>query len=383
MSIGEYRKVTFYHPQENEELKQTRYLKKTFGKSQKAFNRALELIALLYGKKKNKRGFIELYSVDMAKKFGGTVSWTRLVNALVKGKWIIKSKKYRPSIFGKARCQGYKLTDKARNLTFSEEVREIWVDMSGPQLEGVTIDTEAALEALAAMNLPPQSKAFFRREIELFTANYKIGPQTGRLFTSSNRLNEPLRQFVRIDGQTVAEIDVKNCQPLLLATLYQTQSEESKKFCALVESGGFYESIADYLKLSRSKAKEEFTVWLGGEVKPMISGYFFKFWPELGLECGKIRAGGRKALCHDLQKKESHAVVDEFPKRFGGSSVSIHDGILIPETQKERAHEILLEIFRDFYGLRPSLDLKTRLQSHCSPIYVREHQACNDPCPDA
>jgi hypothetical protein len=358
MSKGKYRKVTFYHPQANEELKQTRYLKKNFGRSKKALNRALELIALLYGKKKNKRGFIELYSVDMAKKFGGTVSWTRLVNALVKGKWIIKSNKYRPSIFGKTRCQGYKLTDKARNLTFSEEVREVWVDMSGPQLEGVTIDTEAALEALAAMNLPPYSKAFFRREIELFTPNYKIGPQTSRLFTSSNRLNEPLRQFVRIDGQEVAEIDVKNCQPLLLATLYQTQSEESKKFRALVESGGFYESIADYLKVSRSKAKEEFTVWLGGEVKPMISGYFHRFWPELGLECGKIRAGGRKALCHDLQKKESRAVVEEFPKCFGGTSVSIHDGVLVSESERDRALEILAEIFHDLYGLKPILEIK-------------------------
>jgi hypothetical protein len=359
MITGEFRKVTYYYPQASDKLKQTRYLKKTLGKSQKALNRALELIALLYGKKKNKRGFIEIYSVDMAKKFGGTVSWTRLVNALVEGKWIIKSKKYRPSIFGKARCQGYKLTDKARNLTFGEEVREVWVDMSGPQLEGVTIDTEAALEALAGMNLPPYSKAFFRREIELFTANYKIGPQTGRLFTSSNRLNERLRQFVRINGQAVAEIDVKNCQPLLMATLYQTQSEESKKFRALVECGGFYESIADYLKMSRSKAKEEFTVWLGGEVKPLISGYFYKFWRELGLECGKIRAGGRKALCHDLQRKESRAIVEEFPKRFGGTSVSIHDGVLIPETEKERAHEILTEIFRDLYGLTPIIELKT------------------------
>jgi hypothetical protein len=322
--------VTCYTPSANSELESTLYLSKPLKKSKKAMDRAIQLLSSLYGRSK-KNGFVELYSVRMARKYGCRRSWGRIVKALIAGGWIEKDHSYhlRTSKRG-AKCQGYRLTAKALDLDWIGEKKPVEIESHfDGELEAVAIDAEKALETLRGMKRPHWAKAYFLRQIETFSGHYRIGRKTGRLFTSANRLCEELRACVLIDGKPVAELDVKNCQPLLMFTLYPELSEEGRKFCEFVESGKFYEGIAEFLGITREKAKSKFTVWLGGGVNVLIDGYFSKFWPELAAIFARIKKGSSVALCHDLQKKESRAIVEEFPNsllKYLSLSVSLRTG---------------------------------------------------------
>jgi hypothetical protein len=344
---------TTFSPESISDLKNTRYLKKTFGQSPKAFERAKYVLHRIYVGRRDRHGYVRLSAKSLAREVGGTNSWGKLSKALIEGGWI---KKDRCFVVGQ-KSQGYDLGGKVEKQKWIESgEREIPPDNKGPKIEGLEIDLEAALSTLEGLRLGPRSKASIQSAIERFSARYGIGQKTGRLFTCANRLPSAIRKHLTIGGNPTCEIDVTNCQPLLMATLYPNRnSSEALAYQTLVENGMLYESIMSATSYDRKRAKQAFVVWLGGGMAPKIEGYFRSHWPELAEICQNLKRGQSEALCHLTQRLESNIFVKEFSARYSGSYVSIHDGILLESNRREEGVGILKRIFRDRHGLSPSI----------------------------
>lgn len=358
-------KFTCFFPELSEELKDTPYLKTNLGRKKIALEKAQRLLALLYVGRDGGGGYVQLSAKQMAKDFGGNNSWQRIVEALEAADWIERKHRYRVGTGdSRAICKGYRLSKKALSSEWKskKEVRPKEIKCrqdNRPELDGVTLDKESAIAHLETLDLTAQTKAKATISIERFNAKFSRGV-TGRLFTHSNGLKKELRPFVKINGNAVAEIDVKNCHPLLMATLYPSESEEAGRFRQLVESGGFYADIARFRNLPftgkfKDRVKKGFTALLGGGKNPPTYHYFRTEWPELFQVFMEMNAANKKAVCFHLQRLESKIIVDEFAARFGRQCVSIHDGLLVEAFARAEAEALLIEIFQEWHGLTPTI----------------------------
>lgn len=346
-------KQTIFTPESILDLKNTKYLKKNFGRSPKAFERAKYVLHRIYVGKRDANGYVRLSAKALGKEVGGSNSWNRLAKALVEGGWIRKDCRF---VIGE-KSQGYDLGSKIEKQKWiNGGTLELPPDDRGPKIGGLDLDLEAALSTLAELRLSPRSKASIQCALERFSARFSIGQKTGRLFTTANRLPRAIRKHLTIHGNPTCEIDVTNCQPLLMATLYPDRaSVEAVAYQKLVEGGGLYDSIAAKSGYTRDQAKRAFVVWLGGGMSPKVESYFSNEWPELATTCKRIKGSKPEALCHLTQNLESEAVVRQFSMHYSGSYVSVHDGVLVEVARKGEATAILGKIFKDLFSLTPNL----------------------------
>ncbi|OON69929.1 hypothetical protein [Hymenobacter sp. CRA2] len=87
--------------------------------------------------------------------------------------------------------------------------------------------------------------------------DYKLQPphpDTGRHMTVFSNLPRELRPFLRINGQPLVELDIKNSQPLLFSYLLRQEYANQElpadltKFIQQVEAGSFYKVVAELLQ---------------------------------------------------------------------------------------------------------------------------------------
>jgi hypothetical protein len=101
----------------------------------------------------------------------------------------------------------------------------------------------------------------------------------GRFYSSISNLSYTTVEygFIRLYGKQVVEIDLKNCQPLLLTTLL---SNKHKQYKEDVEDGEFYYKVGQEIfpHLNRDDVKKQFKVL----------SYRFIFFNNKALKTGKI-----------------------------------------------------------------------------------------------
>lgn len=194
---------------------------------------------------------------------------------------------------------------------------------------------------------------------------------TGRVFNNITNLPKGFRPFLRLDGKSLVELDVVNCQPFLLLDLYSHDEPEREQFAEVVCSGKFYECLDSSLAIPYGdKGRQElkkavFSQVLFDQVRQTptkLSLVFRQSFPSLDAKIIKLKTGNHNRLALHLQKLEAEIVIGSAIHQIAMSTkipaLTIHDSVLtLPEYQDE-VRELLEQAFTAKFGCVPILRIK-------------------------
>jgi len=177
----------------------------------------------------------------------------------------------------------------------------------------------------------------------------------GRFHTNFTILKREIRQnFIKIDGEDIIEIDIKNSQPLFLSILLREEldkdDKEIKNFIWLAEQGLFYDYIVDkFNNLKRSDVKLlTYKVLFGHNgINSIENKIFQNVFPKIYdyiIEFKKLNNNYR-ILAHTLQRMESDfifgKVIKEIYEKIPNIKLfTVHDSISYPLKYKNTVEEI-------------------------------------------
>lgn len=191
--------------------------------------------------------------------------------------------------------------------------------------------------------------------VENFSPVYQIC-KTGRAYSDANQFPKRVRDTLLIDGEATAEIDIVNCQPLLLATIYPNHSDEWRRYKELAEAGQVYEALGSFSDLNRSNAKDQFIPFIFGGNRPIAEDFFRHSFPELLTAIQERRRQCREALAHELQGKESQLIVERVCGAF--KAASIHDGVRVKVSDAEPVKKFIESAVFEMWGLSPKITVE-------------------------
>ena len=163
----------------------------------------------------------------------------------------------------------------------------------------------------------------------------------------------------------MVEMDISNCQPLLLYYFYPDKgTEEAKRYLALVEGGKFYELIQVLCEnLDRDKLKKNFLTYLFSKNHwDVRAGEAFKGqFPELAARIHGMKVEQYNALAIELQKLEADLVINTIVPlcaNRGIPAITIHDSILTLPEWVDEVREMLKGECERMYGIVPTVKVK-------------------------
>jgi len=236
---------------------------------------------------------------------------------------------------------------------------------------------------------------------------YSVDSTSGRFHSNVTNSAKGLRPFLRINGEQLVNIDVKNSQPflstllltnpgkvsgmtkntafaMLLQSLKVSQSQDVKKYISLVIDGQFYEYLMTEfskkgLHLTRSETKVQVLRILFArnrmpkdEINRKARQIFSDRFPTVHRVFSKIRGHQKgdqftsfKRFAILLQRIESHLMLQVILKRIykelpGTIAVTIHDSIMtgILTNNVEAVRKILIDEMALFVGFRPQISIE-------------------------
>ncbi len=257
------------------------------------------------------------------------------------------------------RSMGYRLTTEYLDAEWTCQEAQIPESITNPsdreRLEFLGIDTPLAIEILGQIKGEREwneiQAACWKWYVENFDNSYSVC-KTKRLFTLGNRLPKEVRLALLIDGDKTAELDVKNCQPLLWSTLLR-DGKERTRYLDLVERGVLYETAQEALALeSRDAAKQRVIQWTYGKGDKEVGSWIQDSFPELHAEILRRRKPEYRRLCWDMQKLESKLI----RMAVTVPHMSVHDGVRVREGDVESAKQSIERAFSS-ERLNPRIEL--------------------------
>lgn len=179
----------------------------------------------------------------------------------------------------------------------------------------------------------------------------------GRLYSSITNLPNDAIDYLRLYEKKVIELDVSNCQPLLLA--YYINNNDYQKD---VENGVFYERILHKLGWKKKKDRDK--------LKNLAYRYFFfsknilksgkiynvinEFYPQLIEQINDLKKNYNLAL--KLQRMESYIFIDRIGK-LPNKKITRHDSVLIFKEEEKYFKEMIENEFNN-YNLKVTVKVK-------------------------
>jgi len=168
----------------------------------------------------------------------------------------------------------------------------------------------------------------------------------GRFYSSISNLPYTAINFMKFNYQSPVDIDIKNCQPLLLASLLG-ECDGLLQYKGDVEEGIFYEKMANELNMSRNEFKTLSYRFIFFNPKPLLSGKVYssmvKLYGDVIHGINKLNSDGR--LSHKLQELESKIIVDGIGK-LNIPKLLRHDQVICLKEHKELVTKELLKEFK-------------------------------------
>jgi hypothetical protein len=236
---------------------------------------------------------------------------------------------------------------------------------------------------------------------------YSIDTTSGRFHSNVTNLAKGLRPYLRIKGEPLANIDIKNSQPylstiiltnpgkvsgmtenpafaLLLQSLKVSLSEDVKRYISLVASGQIYEYLMsefskEGLTLSRTETKGQVLRILFArnrtpkdEINRKAREIFKNRFPQVHRIFSKVRGHEKgdkfksyKRFAILLQRIEAYLMLDIVLKRIYKElpetiAVTVHDSIMtgILTNNVEAVKNIMTEELTNFVGFRPNVKIE-------------------------
>ena len=251
-----------------------------------------------------------------------------------------------------AKCKSYRLNREWRNDVTWEKVekskhlvkQQFSYPINQPE-DGWCIDKEKAKAAITKRykHNKKQLEAYYYILDNINDYGYHTVGITGREYTIYNGLPSETRKAILKDGCATVELDVRNSQPLILASLCEDVS-----FKQAVEGGKFYNHCAIDFQLGRTEFKRKYLRWIGGGKDKQIDGYMMDRFPVMAHYVNKEKSKNYKGLICMLQKIEAE-IITSVP-----NSLSIHDGVRIKKEDEESAKEHITQGFNKL-GLKPKI----------------------------
>ena len=304
-------------------------------------------------KTRSMKGWVPLYSQYMGRIAGNNKQWVIVKNTLIEAGYLECDNKSKHG----EKSFGFRLGRLLRDTAWSEHTEDLSVpEDSRPRMEWLGIDKSRAhtvIDKIAGEKLWDYrvTKGWHTR-IENFSPSFKLC-KTGRAYSDANQLPKRVRNALLIDGEATAEIDIVNCQPMLLATIYPTQSEEWRRYKDLAERGQVYEAMMKFSNMTREEVKAELIPFIFGGSRPKAETFLQESFPELLAAIKERRNVYRNALVYELQGKESGIIVNLVCKAF--KAASIHDGVRVKQADAVAVKEFIESTFYKLWGLTPKL----------------------------
>jgi hypothetical protein len=322
-----------------------------------------------------------LWSLILRKKYGKT--YNIYINYLIEKKFIflvskhfagLKAKTYKLNIIDLdlIRC---KVTDKTLLKKYNQEYleRSFLEYTSSPipfdlrhklvtDLYSVKIDYNKANNYLQEIREREDDLVkFYKNQSSIDSINtghifFKFDAY-GRMHTNFTILKKHIRkEYIKIDGEEVDEIDVKNSQPFFFSVLLKKEigvenfNSEVQRYCDIVKNGLIYDELAEKCEITRDEAKMLVYKVLFGNNKdskkenkcfmlayPTIYQYIVDFKDEK-------KSKSYKELSHRLQLMESKfifGVVEKIKEKIPNIKLfTVHDSITFPKKYKAEIETI-------------------------------------------
>lgn len=230
---------------------------------------------------------------------------------------------------------------------------------------------------------------------------------SGRFHSNITNMPKMLRKYLRINGEPLVNIDIKNSQPylstiiltnpskvswmtkdpvfsMLLQTLKVSDSEDVKRYIYLVASGKLYEYLRiefykEGLALSRDETKKQILRILFSrnrmpmdETNRLARQVFISRFPKVHRIFSKVRGSNRGDSFHSfkrfailLQRMESFLILDIILKRIykeipGVIAITIHDSIMtgVLTNNVAAVSRIMIEELTRFVGFAPKIKIE-------------------------
>lgn len=298
---------------------------------------------------KDPNAYISISSTKMSKECGKR-PWESARDLLVKYEIIKVNHNYQIG----SKCKSYRFNHEWSNDVTWEKVEKSTQPVK-PQYsypidkptDGWCIDKEKAKASITHRYIDNQDQLDVYHYIidNINDYGYRTVGITGRIYTIYNGLPKQARRAIFKDGCATVELDVRNSQPLILASL--CCDTEYKK---AAESGKFYNDCAEDFQLDREDFKLKFLKWIGGAKDKQLDGYMMDRFPVMADFVIKEKSKNYKGLICNLQRIEAE-IITKVP-----NSLSIHDGVVIKEEDEDSAREYIRNSFGKL-GLTPKIKI--------------------------
>jgi hypothetical protein len=172
----------------------------------------------------------------------------------------------------------------------------------------------------------------------------------GRFYNSSTNLSYTSLPFIKLKRRGVKEVDVANCQPLILSKLIN--NDIYKKDC---EMGIFYDKIAKELNIERNEAKVLSYKYIFFSSKQLKSGKIYdcmkKLYGDVIEQINELRI--KIDIAKEMQKIES----DIFVNKIGSLDFKMmlrHDAVYVYEEDYDIVKSYVIKEFNKI-GLNPTI----------------------------
>lgn len=172
---------------------------------------------------------------------------------------------------------------------------------------------------------------------------FKISNE-GRFYNSTTNLSYTALPFCTLDRRKIYEIDIVNCQPLLLSKILSNQQYRKD-----VEEGIFYEKVADKLGKTRNQFKILSYRFIFFNNKKLNSGIIYnvleELYPGLITELNKLR--DEMNISCEMQRIESSIMVDKIGKVKNITCLLRHDAVFVVEEDIELVKTLMISEFKN------------------------------------
>ncbi len=191
----------------------------------------------------------------------------------------------------------------------------------------------------------------------------------GRRYSIVTNLKRELRSLLRVEGQKLQQIDIRNSQWLFLALEMRRDGIDCQEYRGLCEQGVLYETVAKKAKATRPKVKKALTqraLFSSNDAacqKSKIKKTFDKLFPEVARYLFDAkRHGDGSRLAKTLQAAEAELIIEKVCGRLRREgkvkfATPVHDCLLFVPEDGEYVQSVMLEEFAKL-GLKPRLEIK-------------------------
>jgi len=209
---------------------------------------------------------------------------------------------------------------------------------------------------------------------------------SGRCHSAITRLLKPARHFLRVDGQPVAEIDLKCSQPFFVAVAMHEAGISCPSYFEAVETGTVYKPLMRATGMSKGEVKEAVfkMFFASNRHTSKVKREFARLWPEVSEFMHNIKAkptkpkrgekpttnpGGRE-FARVMQIAERQFVIDAVVPAIrkahkGLAFATIHDAVICRADMAREVERIIRETAEKVLPLKLSTSVSEYDRAWC------------------